>query len=149
MSAEGLINDEQYTVYWIHLLTQNDPFMGGYVGVACDLERRWHRHRQHAKLNGTKRNRYPLYAAFRRHGLACFSFELIASRLDKRSAYNLEYALRPHSNIGYNIEPGGYWRSCLACSSLTPLREFELTKQRIAAHIKKVVTYRSSTEQPG
>lgn len=149
MSDDRAINneDKQYCVYWIHLITQKDPFVGGYVGVACDIDKRWNRHRKHANLNATKRNRYPLYLAFRKHGLKCFLFESIASGLDKRSAYNLEYALRPHSNIGYNIDPGGHWRSCLNCSSLTPLRELEPTKHRIAAHIQKVVTYKGAIEQ--
>jgi predicted GIY-YIG superfamily endonuclease len=132
-------HDPLYCVYWIHLLKQTDPFVSGYVGVARDIEKRWRRHKRHANVNESRRNSYPLYIAFRHHGLESFVFDLLASDLDKSSAYNLEYALRPHSQIGYNIEPGGFWRSCLRCSSLTPLREMEPTMQRIAAHRSKVI----------
>jgi hypothetical protein len=97
-----------HVVYWIHLRQQTNPFLEGYVGLANDLERMWRRHKRNVDVLRTKRNGFPLYVAFLKHGLDRFQFEVLVHGLDKWSAHNLEYALRPHAHIGYNLEVGGY-----------------------------------------
>lgn len=119
MKAED--DSDRYSVYWIHLDTEVDPYVDGYVGVTCDIERRFNRHRIHAEERSSKRNTFPLYRAFRRYGLARFVFDVFLSNLDKWTAYNVEYALRPWKGIGYNIEHGGFYASRYKCSSLSPL----------------------------
>lgn len=120
MKAED--DSDRYSVYWIHLDTEVDPYVDGYVGVTCDIERRFRRHRMHAVLMpDVKKNSWRLYRAFREHGLDRFVFDVFLSNLDKWTAYNVEYALRPWKGIGYNIEHGGFYASRYKCSSLSPL----------------------------
>lgn len=126
----------KYFVYWIHLKTQVDPYVDGYIGVTNYLQRRWKRHKRHVQRIESKRNGYPLYVAFRQYGLNRFSFDVIATNLDKWSAYNMEYALRPHKRIGYNLEPGGFMKSCLLCCSISPLRNLETHSKMISEHIQ-------------
>jgi len=133
-------------VYWIHLQSETNPFLEGYVGIAKDLDRRWHRHKRHAELRDTKRNAFPLYRAFRKHGVHHFRFEVLAGPLEKWSAYNLEYALRPHARIGYNLDVGGHWGSCLACCTLNPRRLSKAGAKLIEAHIEEVASYKRPTE---
>ena len=113
---------EEYSVYWIHLKSDSDIFLQGYIGKAKDIDSRWKRHRYHCVENDAKINKEPLYLAFRKHGIDNFVFEIVAKELDRESAHNLEYALRPCFGVGYNIGPGGTYSSVLKCSSLSKLR---------------------------
>lgn len=130
-----------YAVYWIHLPDQLDPFLTGYVGVSNNVEKRWRRHQLHAEVRPAKRNSYPLYRAFRDVGIERFLIDVLFTGLDKESAHNLEYALRPAPGIGYNLDVGGFWRSCSQCSSLTPLRSESERSHQIDAHIAKALAY--------
>lgn len=143
-SKDNAQSNMECFVYWIHLRFETNPFLDGYVGVTEDIERRWRRHKRHAILLESKRNTFPLYRAFRKHGVEAFQFDVLAGPLDKWSAHNLEYALRPHSRIGYNLALGGYWRSCLACCTLSPARLSVAGAKLINERIEKV----SSDQRP-
>ena len=120
MKAED--DSDRYSVYWIHLVDERDPFVDGYIGVTCDVERRFARHRAHAALvPDIKKNSYEIYKALRAHGLDSFAFDVLCSDLDKWTAYNIEYALRPWKGIGLNTSAGGFYASKFKCSSLSTL----------------------------
>lgn len=123
-----------YSVYWIHLRGAVDIYREGYVGVTVEIQRRWDRHRMHANELHSKRNGFPLYKAFRRYGLALFEFEVVADGLDKWSAHNLEFALRPRHHIGLNLEPGGFYASAFKVCSLSPLYPRALSEGDICQH---------------
>jgi len=133
--------NEKYCVYWIHLKNEIDPLTEGYVGVTNDIQRRWKRHKRQAAKRSDKRNGRPLYKAFRKYGVEAFCFEILADSIDKWSAYNLEYALRPHSYIGYNSAPGGFLRSSLLCSTLSPRRFETAGSKAIKMHINKAASH--------
>lgn len=128
-----------HSVYWIRLEEHTDPFSQGYIGVTCHLERRWNRHCRHAEVRDVKINNMPLYVAFRKFGLGRFKFEELHKGLDKWSAYNIEYALRPHYGIGFNRGPGGFKRSALLCSSLSPLRHIAKHAEMIEKKIEDAI----------
>lgn len=132
---------EEYSVYWIHLKSEDDIYLQGYVGKAKDIERRWRRHKSHSAENDKKANKKPLYLAFRKFGIESFEFEVIAKELDQESAYNLEYALRPCFGVGYNTGPGGTYSSALKCSSLSSLRFTAIGQKRIEKYQNKVKKY--------
>lgn len=136
----------EYFVYWIHMEHECDPFVSGYIGVTNDIQRRWRRHRRHAKARPLKKNNFHLYKAFRLYGLSEFRFEILAGPIDKTSAHHLEYALRPHGRIGHNLQIGGYWASCRSCCSLSPLRLTPTGAAKIGAHAQEVMNYPQSTE---
>lgn len=140
----GLDSGDRF-VYWIHLESEQDPFVHGYIGVIKDIEKRWRRHKRHATTRNSKRNGFPLYRAFRESGLALFRFDVIAGPLDKHSAHNLEYALRPHRNIGHNLQWGGYWHSCLLCCTLSPTRFSRVGAKMIEERIQEVLNYQRLT----
>lgn len=131
----------EYSVYWIHLKSEDDIFIQGYVGKAKDIEKRWRRHRAHSTENDKKVKKLPLYIAFRKHGLENFEFEIVAKELDQESAYNLEYALRPCFGVGYNVGPGGTYSSVMKCSSLSSLRLSASGLKRMEKYRNKVKNY--------
>ena len=137
---------DRYSIYWIHLKSEGDIFLQGYVGKAKNVARRWKRHKAHSVLNSTKKNSRPLYVAFREHGLESFIFELVANDLDQRSAYNLEFALRPCFGVGYNMAAGGTYSSAIECSSLSPLRHTESGKKRMKQYRNAVLKHYQSKD---
>lgn len=141
---------KEYVVYWIKSKSHTDIYRQGYIGVTNDLERRWRRHKKHVKDSGRKVSGRPLYRAFRKFGLDGFEFVVVDSGLDKMTAYNLEYCLRPYKRIGYNCEAGGgFYASPLLCSTLSPLSYGGIGRSKISNKIDESIGYYSSIDQCG
>ena len=138
---KSLMSDKEFTVYWIKLIDHHDLYSQGYIGVTDNIERRWKRHKKQVKVTDKKVNKRPLYRAFRALGLEKFELNVIASGLDRWSAYNIEFCLRPHENIGYNCAAGGNFSSPLLCSSLSPICSEEKSIKKIRSAIRDAVEY--------
>ncbi|WP_369410435.1 GIY-YIG nuclease family protein [Neiella litorisoli] len=96
-------------MYWIREVGNTEPESQGYIGVTNDPKRRWKRHRNKvSKPKGKRSDYYKVYREMRSKGLNRYRFEILHRGLDKNSAYHIEYALRPHDEIGLNTARGGY-----------------------------------------
>jgi hypothetical protein len=71
----------------------------------------------------------------------------VKSGLDNKSALNLEYALRPYYNIGYNKGVGGAYSSTLECTSLSSLRLTINGNKRIIKYKERIKKYYSSKKK--
>lgn len=91
-------------VYWIKLSEHTDITTQGYVGVSKDHSRRFREHQKQCK-NGKHVNPY-LSAAFSKYGSDAFIVEVYFVG-DKQECYDKEAELRPATNIGWNVAPGG------------------------------------------
>ncbi|USD23307.1 GIY-YIG nuclease family protein [Microbulbifer variabilis] len=139
---------EEYSVYWIRLHNHKDIYKQGYIGVTNNIERRWNQHKSQILETDKKVNKRPLYRAFRKLGLECFDFSVVEGGLDKWTAHNLEFCLRPHKNIGYNFAQGGnLYGSPLLCSTLSSIVADPKSRQKVLSGFKEAIIYYSKTEK--
>lgn len=91
-----------YHLYWYRLENHNNIYTDGYVGITNDLERRHKEHMDNVRL-GVKSH---FYNAVRKHKQENLIREVMyTGSIDDVS--NMEYALRPDKNIGWNAAVGG------------------------------------------
>ena len=96
--------ENRYCVYWICDHSNQDPFEHGYVGITANFEYRIKRYRQ----PGQKSHLY--------HKLKCGAeVKVIAKELSQFEALILERKLRPHRNIGWNKNSGGFMPPIPTC----------------------------------
>jgi hypothetical protein len=86
-------------VYWIGLPNHTSIFEEGYIGISSRLKDRWNRHKQKTQNKHLKN-------AIVKYGWDALIKKVI---LIAKNDYCLEIEnkLRPHKNIGWNIEVGG------------------------------------------
>lgn len=87
-------------VYWIRSKNHTNIATEGYVGVACNYEKRMSEHKR--MVSGADR----LYTAIKKYGWD----ELVKSIVciaDKEYCYEMEKKLRPSKRVGWNIAIGG------------------------------------------
>lgn len=89
-------------VYWIHSTTMTDPTSQGYVGVTNNTKRRWANH--FSKLrHGVHENQH-FQRAFNIEDDLAVDILFEGAEVD---CYAKEQELRPHRDIGWNINEGG------------------------------------------
>lgn len=86
-------------LYWIHLPEHIDVRNQGYVGITSNPGKRWSRHK---KCEDTS---YHLQNSIKKYGDALV-YEVICVGTREYCSF-MEYALRPTSEIGWNIRSGG------------------------------------------
>lgn len=92
-------------VYWIHLPEHTDMFTQGYIGVTSKTaEERFKSHINAANLN--KKKHLKISYAIKKYGAENLIVETLVICSDDY-ALDLELKLRPTSNIGWNLAPGG------------------------------------------
>jgi len=92
------------TVYWIRLPEHTDIATQGYVGVSKNHKRRFNEHKKQCS-NGTHVNPH-LSDAFSTYGADTFVVEEFYTG-SKEDCYAKEAKLRPSTNVGWNVAPGG------------------------------------------
>ena len=86
-------------VYWIHRPSHTDMFSEGYIGITNRrANRRWG---EHKRINNCK----TLSNALIKYDDVVFDIVLVANTRDY--CEQIEHKLRPHKNIGWNINVGG------------------------------------------
>lgn len=90
----------KYTVYMVSPVGEYD-IDKYYIGVTCDIERRWCQHRNYAR-NGVRNQ--VIYQEMRKQ--ECMITPLAEFTTDYE-AYAYEKALRPSINTGWNMNGGG------------------------------------------
>lgn len=91
-------------VYWIHKPEHTDIFTEGYVGITSKTVSK--RYRQHVAAAKTKAKDYPIYKAILKYGDLLIVDTIVIASMDYCA--ELEFKLRPHEGIGYNVLKGGY-----------------------------------------
>ena len=94
----------QAAVYWIRLPEHTDIASQGYVGVSKNPEKRLQSHLKKSK-NHTRDNNH-LYHSIRKYSWEKLIKETILYG-EESYCYETEMYLRPISNVGWNIRPGG------------------------------------------
>jgi len=93
----------EYTIYVI----TNEVNGKEYVGVTCDLERRWRQHKQNVR---NKQSGH-LYNAMRKYRIEYFSIQVVESAETREQACELEKQwiadLDTYHGAGYNMTEGG------------------------------------------
>jgi group I intron endonuclease len=76
-----------------------------YVGSACNISKRWHRHKKDLRL-GIHRNKH-LQAAWTKYGEEAFVFEILelTNELDTREQFWMDYTKCINPEKGYNYCP--------------------------------------------
>lgn len=91
-------------VYWAHLPSHTDVRTQGYVGFSrYPLAVRSNQHRKNARLRNARKNRF--YEALQDHSDAV-QFRVLCVGAPEY-CLDLEHALRPTQNIGWNMACGG------------------------------------------
>jgi hypothetical protein len=77
-----------------------------YIGSACDIKKRWKKHKQNLRNN--KHHNIHLQNAWNKHGEKCFKFEILqnVSVIEHLISYEqkyLDYFKSYDKNVGYNI----------------------------------------------
>ena len=93
------------SIYWIHLPTHTDFNTQGYIGVSKRLQKRITEH--YSCLLANSHPNPHLSNAFKKYGLDSLVCETLFVG-DEDFCYKIESEWRPHSNIGWNISPGGH-----------------------------------------
>lgn len=93
------------TLYWIRLNEHTDITVQGYVGVSYNYIKRFKSHIKECKKR-THANPHLIHA-YHKYGEAALIIEEIFSGTVK-DCYLEELKLRPNSNIGWNVAPGGH-----------------------------------------
>lgn len=104
-----------YDVYWIRRKDHDDVLSQGYVGVSKDKEKRFRDH-----FGG--RSSPKLTRALQKYG-DDIEFDTIATYSTKEGACEMERQLRPDSQIGWNIAPGGGYPP--------PIKDYPEARERI------------------
>lgn len=92
-------------VYWIHLPEHTDMFSEGYIGVTRNnAKERFKSHINAANLN--KKKHLKISYAIKKYGAENLIVETLVICSDEY-ALDLEIKLRPTSEIGWNLAPGG------------------------------------------
>lgn len=86
-------------VYWLHL--PEHDFSEGYIGVSEDAEKRFQKH----KNWGIITSNIHVKNAFDKHGNKVKMVVIFEG--ERERCLELEKELRPHKNMGWNIEAGG------------------------------------------
>lgn len=92
---------KQY-VYWIHTTNMTDPTVDGYIGVTNNIKRRIANHFSRLRNECHDNQRFQR-AYLIDDGLIV---DIIYEGLEA-DCYNKELELRPHRNVGWNINEGG------------------------------------------
>lgn len=93
-----------YSVYWIHSKDHTDIFRDGYIGVSNNTEKRFTKHKTHAK---TGKHINPLFSnAVNKHGWDNLIKEVVLIA-EKQYCLEIEAKLRPNKEIGWNLATGG------------------------------------------
>lgn len=88
-------------VYWIKNKTFNNIFEEGYVGVSLEFEKRIKTHKY--RVNNNKHGNFNLIENFSND----IEVEIVLVG-DEEYCFEIEKKLRPFSNIGWNINSGGF-----------------------------------------
>lgn len=101
MQPERLSEESNmYNVYWIHLKSQNDIYLEGYVGITSNFVNRMSSHNRNKYKNHFK-------YAINKYGWNNLYKEIIHSNLTLIEALKFEELYRPVQNIGWNSQKGG------------------------------------------
>lgn len=92
--------EEVYYLYWIHRTCHKNIKTEGYVGITKNPDTRYQSH----KLAAKEDNKYIISRAIRKYSDLEYTILCCGSR---GYIIDLEYKLRPQSNIGWNIAIGG------------------------------------------
>jgi len=92
-------------VYWIRLPEHTDISTQGYVGVSINPKKRFSTHKNEC-ISKKHANPHLIYA-FEKYGAESMLLEEYFLGL-KEECYQKEAELRPTTNIGWNIAPGGH-----------------------------------------
>lgn len=90
-------------VYWIHLPNHTNPKLEGYIGIASNLQKRWHVHKHNAKYG--KSDTPHLSNAITLHGDSLIWESIFEGPYE--GCIQLEEYFRPTHHIGWNISIGG------------------------------------------
>lgn len=91
-----------YYLYWYHLPKHNNIYTEGYVGITNDLERRHSEHMNNIS-SGVKSHFYNAARKYRKENL----IHEVMYTGTMNDISNMEYALRPDKDIGWNAAQGG------------------------------------------
>jgi hypothetical protein len=89
---------KQGYVYWIHCIEHTDPYTQGYIGVTNNLESRFRDHKYRSQNPHLK-------AAFNKYIDIVIDAVFVG---DYDFCYIIEEQYRPNTEIGWNINQGGY-----------------------------------------
>jgi len=96
------MNYREATIYWIHLTTHTDIATQGFIGVSTNYLKRYKVHRN-ASIKNTHTNQQ-LATAFNTHTDIVVDVFMMGT---KSFCHQIEAKLRPTTNIGWNVAPGG------------------------------------------
>jgi group I intron endonuclease len=114
-------------VYSVYVIT-NTVNGKRYIGLTCDVKRRWQDHKDAHKSRSGK-----LYAAMRKYGVKKFALKIITANLSKESANELEQELIRKlgtARDGYNCTIGGRGMGGYRHSDQTKKRISEVLRRR-------------------
>jgi predicted GIY-YIG superfamily endonuclease len=89
-----------YSVYWISKNNSLNYLSEGYVGISCNIKRRFNEH---------KNTKSPsiLSKSIKKYGWNKLNKTILVENIDDELACLIEEMLRPQDNMGWNIVKGG------------------------------------------
>jgi len=92
-----------HSLYWIHFLDHTDPYTEGYIGVSKDPGTRLY---QHFNTSEKRNDKNPYFGRIlNKHKEKIIQTILFVGT--EKACYDLEEAMRPDINIGWNANRGG------------------------------------------